>query len=576
MTIARERFRHSTASTRDGQPKSSIKRRTDVRRYVYYLTLANILLYACIVQTYGLIEPWASGHLGTQGARYSLHAINFVRYGYLATGFRPILDAGWVSPDAYTLYTHHPPLISILVSLSFRLFGIHEWSARLVPITCSVVTILLIHQLARRFWSPRTALLSAAFAATMPIGAYYGQRVSDQGALLICILMLTVSFYWHYCQHSRNRYLLGVAVGVLLAILTDWQGLYIVALLICHYLVFGRRRLNWRFWLFVFVSVLMWLLLVQYIIGLDGFIEKLLHRTGSAASDTDLSQTFTMLQWARRIGSRTLHAYTLPVICLSIFWGWSELVKTVKEKQLAEDTSFVLSLLGFAGLQLFIGRQAAWIHEYRVEYFIPGLALAAGWATDRILNSLKHRTRQYRLALSAIICLLAVLAINAASVTFTRHQRHFNPETWAKFGKAIAQNTALDAEILTSARTPYQLRYYADRKLVGEIRSRSEFEIALSSCNDNCHFFFAPLDFPLYAEDPHVSIIPLDVADSQAYHELLTYLQSRYRTQTGDGYLMFHLDHPLSGHSFPIEPTAKAILPRAPTLAHHKDARLTW
>lgn len=90
------------------------------------LSLTGIVLFASLVRAYGLFEPWASGHLGTAGARFSIHAMNFVRYGYLATGFRPIESIGWTAPGTYELYTHHPPLISILVSLSFLFFGVAQ------------------------------------------------------------------------------------------------------------------------------------------------------------------------------------------------------------------------------------------------------------------------------------------------------------------------------------------------------------------------------------------------------------------------------------------------------------------
>jgi 4-amino-4-deoxy-L-arabinose transferase-like glycosyltransferase len=526
----------------------------NMRRHIYSLTFVGILFYGCLVRAYGLFEPWASGHLGTAGARFGLHALNFVRYGYLLTGFRPISDAGWVAPGTYSLYTAHPPLISILVSLSFRLFGVYEWSARLVPIVFTMAAILLIYQLACCLWSSRAALLSAGFAATMPIGAYYGQHVSDQGALLMFSLSLAMYFYWLYCRRPHTKYLFGIAGTVLFAMLMDWQGFYIIILLACHHLIFGCARWNWRFWLLPLACSLLLLLLIQYIIGLDHFIEKFLHRTGFQASDTDPSQTFTMFQWLWRIGGRTLRAYTMPVLGLGAFWGLHQLVRLIEGKRVTEDTLFVLILLGFATMQLFIGRQAAWIHDYRVEYFTLGLALAAGWTTDYLSESFARKTGWHHLTSLAVTSLLVILAINAASTTVALHRNHKNPTIWADFGRAIAQNTEFDAEVLTSARVSRQLNYYADRKLMGEIWSRTQFEVALSSCTRDCRYFFAPLDFPTYPEDPKASIIPLNVMDSQAYHELLTYLQSRYEAHIGDRYLMFRLDRELSEHMRSMTP----------------------
>ncbi|RLA93659.1 MAG: hypothetical protein DRG83_20665 [Deltaproteobacteria bacterium] len=517
-----------------------------MRRHNHSLALVGILFYGCLVRAYGLFEPWASDHLGTGGARFSLHALNFVRYGYLATGFRPIMDAGWIAPGAYRLYTKHPPLLSILVSLSFRLLGVHEWSARLVPIIFSTGTLLLLYWLARRLWSPHIALLTIGFAATMPIGAYYDQHIDVHGALVTFGVLLAVCFYWLYLQRSHSRYLMGIAGGLLIAGLSDWVGFYIVFLLACHHLIYGRPRQDWRFWLLVLACGLLLLALIQYITGLDAFIQGFLFRAGSRASDTDPSQTYTMFQWIRRMGGRLVVSYTTPVLVLGVLWGVHQTFRSLQEKRLAEDTSFVLLLLAFAAMVMLIGRQAAWIHDFLVRYFIPGLALAAGWTTDRLSHFFARRTRWYRLASLAVAGLLVILAANAASTTIMRHQRHFNPITWAEFGKAIAQNTEFDAEVLTSARVSRQLEYYADRKLRGEIRSHTQFEAALLSCTGDCRYFFVPLDFPTYPERPNLSIIPLNIVNSQAYRELLTYLHSRYETNTGDRYLMFRLDHPLN------------------------------
>src|SRR3990167_10393848 len=74
------------------------------------------------------------GHHDWNSAVYSNIARNYVRYGYLATKLGQVTNVDFQSPDSFSYITHYPPLLPILISFSFRIFGQIEAAARLTVI----------------------------------------------------------------------------------------------------------------------------------------------------------------------------------------------------------------------------------------------------------------------------------------------------------------------------------------------------------------------------------------------------------------------------------------------------------
>src|SRR5947209_8123691 len=73
---------------------------------------------------------------------------------------RQMLHAGrWVVPVLHGQdYLDKPPLFYWLVMASYRAFGVHEWSARLVGGLIAVLTVVVVYGWANRTLGPRAAL----------------------------------------------------------------------------------------------------------------------------------------------------------------------------------------------------------------------------------------------------------------------------------------------------------------------------------------------------------------------------------------------------------------------------------
>src|SRR5215475_7488755 len=86
-----------------------------------------------------------------------------------APGYK-LATQGVYGQDLYTGYYDSEryvyefmPLHSLLLALSFKLFGQGMWQARLVSVLCGLATVMLTYNLGRRLYGPAIGLLAAAF-----------------------------------------------------------------------------------------------------------------------------------------------------------------------------------------------------------------------------------------------------------------------------------------------------------------------------------------------------------------------------------------------------------------------------
>ena len=78
--------------------------------------------------------------------------------GVNAEATREMLESGnWITPYFnYELRTAKPALLYWLQGISFRIFGINEFAARVPAVLCGLGTVLITYELARRLFSPTT------------------------------------------------------------------------------------------------------------------------------------------------------------------------------------------------------------------------------------------------------------------------------------------------------------------------------------------------------------------------------------------------------------------------------------
>jgi mannosyltransferase len=124
-------------------------------------------------------------------------------------------------PPWRTLYTYHSPnqhlLYSFLGSVSLRMFGESEWSARLPAALFGVAGLVALYYLARAITSEREALLATAFLALSYHHVWFSQDARGYTSMLFWST-LAMGLFVRALRWNRPRLWVGYVVSTVLAI----------------------------------------------------------------------------------------------------------------------------------------------------------------------------------------------------------------------------------------------------------------------------------------------------------------------------------------------------------------------
>ncbi len=127
-----------------------------------------VTIISFLILSYGINLPYTGQH-DWNSVMYANIARNHLRYGLAQTKLGMLTTYDHVAPEFFGFFTHYPPLMPLLLALSFVFFGITEWAGRLVPILSSVVMIYFLFRLVQSVWNTRTGVLTTVFLTFSPI-----------------------------------------------------------------------------------------------------------------------------------------------------------------------------------------------------------------------------------------------------------------------------------------------------------------------------------------------------------------------------------------------------------------------
>jgi 4-amino-4-deoxy-L-arabinose transferase-like glycosyltransferase len=97
-----------------------------------------------------------------------------------------LVEGRWLTPVLHGEdYLQKPPLLYWLIMLSYQIFGVHDWAARLVPSTAGILVVLVTYGWARRTIGPRAALAGGVMLCLSARFLYLGGMVSMDS--LLCL-----------------------------------------------------------------------------------------------------------------------------------------------------------------------------------------------------------------------------------------------------------------------------------------------------------------------------------------------------------------------------------------------------
>ncbi|MDQ3188958.1 MAG: glycosyltransferase family 39 protein [Pseudomonadota bacterium] len=490
-------------------------------RWAFWLGVALIFVGGLALRTQTFTELWTGVHNAWGGAFYGNVARNFLRYGYWATAFAPVVNTGVVDPSQFEIYYHHPPLSIWLTSVSFHVFGVHEWSARLPPLVFSLLTMGLVFAFAKAAYGKATALCALLFIAVLPVEAYYATHVDTNSSASIFLTTLAVEAYRRWLIGGRDRDYFLCVVSVVFGCMTAWYTYLVIPPIFAHFWLIHRptqsRAMRARIWLLPAVAVLVFgLFLLHREIALagraevyDALADRVLKRTTQHGVDLIV----IIKTYVRQI----LTGYTLPFVGLTAAWIFLFLADLRKRRmQLADWCIAILLSYGFLYALAFPGHLLA--HDFFVRPYAPGVALASALVVVRAAGALQRRL--LRLAALGVV-VGGVCALGTASTLrlYAADDRS-NGHILQGFGEVVAALTAPSDAVFLPIREDRVLQYYLDRPITFGLDTPDKLEAAAAK-----------------AITPYLILVP--ERHAKMFPELLAYLKTRYSERREKGLIVY-------------------------------------
>ena len=427
-----------------------------------------------------ITKPWI-GTLDYNGAVWSQSAHNILRAGLVETsGASSGFYFGPLPIPAWGYYLHHPPLLHLVITALFYFFGEHEWVARLLPISCSLLSVIFLWFLVRSCAGIRAATLAAAVFGCLPMELRYGKMVNFEPVVLMLILgALLCLRYWKLS--GKRLWQHGAFALILAGLWVDWaMHIFVVSLCLC-WLVRSRHTRRFAIVLLATatLSAIIYLIRIQMLQpdAWQNLAHTLVVRLGASGHDK-----FTELQWCQRIFESLLTHFLLLGWILAIIGAFVTFRARNRNENLRWLGRACLSVFVMDALFVGIFQNDSYIHQYIAFYFLAPVAIMAGIALDRFITLFRNAFPTLELArigeVFACVVLL-VMGIHGGLQTkqlqgqfyILDHATVEPPNLIPELGDAIQKHFPPGTHVLCNFLPEYgpHLAYYAQRDILNNL-----------------------------------------------------------------------------------------------------------
>lgn len=425
---------------------------------VLILFLISILLIG-----QNLDKPFSGEH-DWNGVRYGNIARNYLRYGLWETKLGQVENSGWVSKKDFEYYTHYPPLLPLLIALSYKIFGISEWSTRLVPLLLTSASISLIFLIGTKGSGMKFGFVAALLTSVLPMTLYFGKNPVHEPLTLFTILF-TLWWYLLYKESGKKIFNALFIFGLIISGVSAWAGYFLVPALTLSAVLrrdFQEAKSLSIYWV---ILILLFSLHFAHTLFLTGsltggnLIESLFQRTGLSPEVQPTG--FSILGYLNRLRLWFSTLYSVTLVLSSLVW----IVFRIKSKFKSSD--WIILDLGIVGLiYIVIFSNSVFIHNYLTIYLLPSLTLSGAAVILELSKKFNFKYANF------VVPMVFIFLVSFERQDFLQALDKSNPDHFAvEIGQVINAKTEKDATVLVSPKN-FQfsadkfLRFYGDRNLI--------------------------------------------------------------------------------------------------------------
>ncbi|MBI1975355.1 MAG: glycosyltransferase family 39 protein [Parcubacteria group bacterium] len=200
-------------------------------------------LLAIIILFFAFRVPFLPHELGLEESSLISTGVNILRTGF------PAIDADMFSRyDVWAV--GHPPLISFLLALFLKLFGVSEAAARLMPLTISFLLFLSLWWFSLRlFQSQAISAIATILFSVIPFSVQNSLHIHYDGAIISFLVFWILVASWYIlasgvAQRRHYVWFFAAALGLFYSKPEAWS---LVWFFIIGFVVLGRfGRTAWK------------------------------------------------------------------------------------------------------------------------------------------------------------------------------------------------------------------------------------------------------------------------------------------------------------------------------------------
>ena len=366
---------------------------TENRFSNFWLIAGLLTILLIVILSRDITRPFTGLH-SWAGAGGSTVARAHVKYGLGFTKGYSTWAYGDPPTENPTVYLDHPQLNNLIVAAFMKVFGLHDWTHRIINLVATAMTLLLFLRLLREFTDDVTTLLAGLLYTLFPLIGYFG----GGGWLYVFVYWAFWCYFTLVGTINKDcgrllKYKIGLAAAIFLMVAISWSGFFFAFAIGLHYVCgcLFRRQLPKGDLLAILVLAPFASLFLTFAIMAAGYhwdISKMYHLFLWRAEKGEM-QEFLWSAWFAKFWEFAITNFTLPILMSAIgYFTIGQLFVFMAPKSKEKISEF--------GLRRF---PQFWI------FLMPGLTQLLVFRG----NIWKHQT--WELPLSQLIAIAAALGI---------------------------------------------------------------------------------------------------------------------------------------------------------------------
>lgn len=402
------------------------------RLEIFLLTL--LLLAALFVRLYKIGRPIADWHSWRQADTAAV-ARNFIKEGY--NPFIPRYDDmssqtnSMDNPNRYRFVEF--PIYNSLIAGVWYFTGIGDIYARLTTVIISLLSLILLYLIVKKYSGRRVAFLAAFFFAFIPYNIFYSTVVLPAPFMVFCLLLLYYSF-GKWLENTKKWLWYGLALIASNLAVLSWP-IALIFTLPAVYLAYKKFGIGMvkkpALWAFGFITLIpfgLWRLwMSKFPEGIPNW-EFLLNE-----GNIRFKGAFFRWIFQERLGQLILTVGGVPLLVLGLV------------KKPGREGLFYLSVLTSSLIYLTIFASGNVRHDYYQIPLIPALSIFMALGTNFLLFPSKDHFNRFASPIIAIVCIGFLFAFGYYQV---RDYYWINKPQIVVAGRAVDRLLPKDATVI--------------------------------------------------------------------------------------------------------------------------------